>query len=214
VRPLAAEAEEGTPPSSVSREDRLYRDPSGLLSAVGGKLTTYRATGEKIVDQVVRRLPAERRRALGRSRTLELPLRADDFDRSELETELRLRFGVGPVQAAHLVRTYGVEAEALLREAPPTQRRAIGRSRYTLAEVPWCIATECAATLSDVLERRVRAAVFADGQGLPQLAAIAEAAAGRAGWDADRTRAETLAYVAAVRRGYQIVAPARKRSAA
>ena len=214
VRPLAADAEDTTPPSSVSREDRIYSDPSGLLSAAGGKLTTYRATGEKIVDRVVRRLPPARRRTLGRSTTTELPLRDDDFDRDALETELGLRFGVGPVQAAHLVRTYGSEAEPLLRGAPPALRRPIGRSRYTLAEIPWCIETECPATLCDVLERRVRAAIFAAGQGLPDLAPIAEAAAAAAGWDAERTHAETLAYAAAVRRRYQIVAPVRKLSAA
>ncbi|MDH3211741.1 MAG: glycerol-3-phosphate dehydrogenase/oxidase [Myxococcales bacterium] len=214
VRPLAASAEESTPPSSVSREDRIYRDPSGLLSAVGGKLTTYRATGEKIVDRVVRRLPSERRRKLGPSRTAELPLRVDDFDNNELETALRLRFGVGAIQAAHLVRAYGADAEALLCEAPPELRRPVGRSRYTLAEIPWCIETECPASLCDLLERRVRAVLFATGQGLPDLAAIAEAAAARAGWDEERSRAETLAYAASVRRRYQIVAPERNLSAA
>jgi len=121
---------------------------------------------------------------------------------------------VGPVQASHLVRTYGAEAEALLGEAPPELRRPIDRSRYTLAEVPWCIETECPATLCDVLERRVRAAIFAAGQGLPDLASIAEAAGAAAGWDAERTRAETLAYAAAVRRRYQIAAPVHKLSAA
>ena len=35
-----------------------------------------------------------------------------------------------------------------------------------------------------------------------------------AGWDAERTRAEMRAYAASVRRRYQIVAPAEKRSAA
>jgi glycerol-3-phosphate dehydrogenase len=65
VRPLAADPEDTTPPPSVSREDRIYSDPSGLLSVAGGKLTTYRATGEKIVDRVVRRLLPERRRTLG-----------------------------------------------------------------------------------------------------------------------------------------------------
>jgi glycerol-3-phosphate dehydrogenase len=214
VRPLAADAEDTTPPSSVSREDRIYSDPSGLLSAAGGKLTTYRAMGEKIVDRVVGRLSPARRRVLGPSTTTELPLRDDDFDRDALERELGLRFGVGPVQASHLVRTYGAEAEALLGEAPPELRRPIDRSRYTLAEVPWCIETECPATLCDVLERRVRAAIFAAGQGLPDLASIAEAAGAAAGWDAERTRAETLAYAAAVRRRYQIAAPVHKLSAA
>jgi hypothetical protein len=55
----------------------------------------------------------------------------------------------------------------------------------------------------------VRLALFAEGQGLPQLARIAEVAAAAAGWDPERTRAEAAAYAAAVRRRYQIVAAPR-----
>jgi hypothetical protein len=46
------------------------------------------------------------------------------------------------------------------------------------------------------------------GQGLPELDQIARVAAEAAGWDAARTRQEAAAYAAAVRRRYQIVAPA------
>jgi glycerol-3-phosphate dehydrogenase len=214
VRPLAAGPEEDAPPSSVSREHRIYRDPSGLISTAGGKLTTFRAMGEMIVDRVVRQLPDARRQALGPSGTATLPLRADDFDRRAFEAELQLRFGLGPDQCAHLVRTYGGDAEVLLRDAPPELRRPIGSSSFSMAEIPWCFETECPATLCDLLERRIRVAIFAEGQGLPELASIASTAARAAGWDAARERAEALAYAAAVRRRYQIVAPSERRHAA
>jgi glycerol-3-phosphate dehydrogenase len=214
VRPLAAGPEESAPPSSVSREHRIYEDPSGLISTAGGKLTTFRAMGETIVDRVVLQLPAERRRALEPSRTETLPLRADDFDRAEFETDLGLRFGVAPDRCAHLVRTYGREAEELLRSAPPELRWPIGRSRFTLAEIAWCFETECPATLCDLLEHRIRVAIFAEGQGLPELASIASTAARAAGWDSAQENAEALAYAAAVRRRYQIVAPSERRHAA
>jgi hypothetical protein len=57
-------------------------------------------------------------------------------------------------------------------------------------------------------------AIFAVGQGLPELAEIAETAAAAAGWDPERTRAEARDYAAAVRRRYQIIAPDAERSAA
>ena len=56
----------------------------------------------------------------------------------------------------------------------------------------------------------MRLALFAEGQGLPQLARIAEVAAVAAGWDAERARAEASAYAASVRRRYQIVAGPRE----
>jgi len=216
VRPLVAPRDAAGPPSSVSREDRRYADPSGLISAAGGKLTSHRAMAERIVDDVVRRLPPARRRALGRSRTRELAIRPDAFDRAELEAGLAADFGVGAPQAAHLVRTYGAEARPLLEVSAPEWRVPIGRSRYLLAELPWCLRTECAADLCDLLERRVRVALFSPGQGLPEIDAIARAAASAGDWDAGRQRDEVAGYARSLRRHYQIVAPSavRARSAA
>jgi glycerol-3-phosphate dehydrogenase len=214
VRPLAADPDEDAPPSHVSREHRLYEDPSGLVSVAGGKLTTYRGMGEAIVDRALQRLPAARRAALGPSRTADLPLRAGVFDLASFEAELCRRFGIEPKQSAHLARCYGARAVDLLEAASPEERRPIGASRNTLAEIAWSFRSECPATLFDVLERRLGMAIFAMGQGLPELPLIASTAAKAAGWDDDRTRAEAAAYTDAVRRRYQIVPSAPVRSAA
>jgi glycerol-3-phosphate dehydrogenase len=207
VRPLAAPPDAETPASKVSREDRITADPSGLVSVTGGKLTTYRAMGRRVVDRLLARLPAERRAAAGPSRTAAIPLRADDFDRAELEGRLHVRFGVDPSRAAHLVTSWGADAEVLLAAAPPEWREPIGTSRFSYAEIPWSLRHECPAGLCDLLERRVRVALFADGQGLPELERIARVAAEAAGWDAQTADAEAAADAAAVRRRYQIVAP-------
>ena len=206
VRPLVAPAGAESPPSDVSREAEVSRAASGLLSVAGGKLTSFRAMGERVVDRALALLPPARRRASGPSRTAELPLRDDAFARAELEESLRRRVVVSPRSAQHLVTAWGSAAEPLLEAAPAEWRTPIGGSRYLYAEIPWSLRNECAATLCDLLERRVRLALFAEGQGLPQLARIAEVAAAAAGWDAERTRAEAAAYAAAVRRRYQIVA--------
>jgi glycerol-3-phosphate dehydrogenase len=214
VRPLAASPDEAAPSTKVSREHRLYEDPSGLISAAGGKLTTYRAMGEAIVDRALRRLPRARRSELGPSLTAELPLRDDAFDLASFEAELCERFGIHPKQSAHLVRTYGACAEDLLAEARPEERQPVGATRNTIAEIGWSFRTECPATLCDLLERRLGMAIFAVGQGLPELPLIACTAAAAAGWDEERARAESMAYAASVRRRYQIAAPAPARSAA
>jgi glycerol-3-phosphate dehydrogenase len=206
VRPLAADPQETTPSASVSREHRIYENGSGLISLVGGKLTTYRSMAERLVNLVVARLPAERRAALSESRTAELPLRDDDFDPAELEARLRRRFGVAKRSAAHLVRTYGASAEELLDAGRPEDREPIGDTRYLYAEIPWSFRTECPVTLCDLLEHRIRLAIFGDGQGLPQLTRIAALAAEAAGWDAERRESEASAYLATLRRRYQIIA--------
>jgi glycerol-3-phosphate dehydrogenase len=207
VRPLLAPPESETPPSAVSREYRLYQDPSGLISTAGGKLTTYRASAEALVDLVIRRLSRERRSSVGPSRTAGLPLRSDSFVRSEFEAHLRSRFGLAPGRAVHLVRTYGAAAEDLLAGAPPALHGPIGSSRFTWAEIPWVFRTECPATLCDLLERRMRVAILAEGQGLRNLDQISRLAGEAAGWDAARARAESQTYADSVRRRYQIVPP-------
>jgi glycerol-3-phosphate dehydrogenase len=206
VRPLVASGDEAAPASSVSREHRVETDASGLVSAWGGKLTTHRAMAEDIVDRAARRLPHERR--VGRSRTWELPLRDERIDAAELAREIEGRHALPPACADELVRSHGVEALALLDEAPPKLRAPIGSSRFVWAAIPWAVRRECAASLCDVLERRVRLAVFAIGQGTAELGTLARVAGEAAGWDDARTRAEALAYADSVRRRYQIVAPA------
>ena len=208
VRPLVDDGSADRPPSSVSREHRIYEDPSGLVSIAGGKLTTYRAMGEALVDRAIRLSPELRGRRIARSRTAAIPLRDDSFERAALEAELRERHHISPRRIDHLVRCYGAAAERMLAEAPEPLRRPIGHSHFTWAEIPHSIRTECPANLCDLLERRMRMALFAPGQGLPEIAQIAQIAAEAAGWDAERTRAEAVAYAAAVRRRYQIISAA------
>ncbi len=214
VRPLVASPDETTPSSSVARDHRIYEDGSGLISVAGGKLTTYRATGEAVVRRALRRLPAERRRAAGPSRTAMLPLREDGFDFEELVQSLRAHHGLPASAADHLVRTHGADAEAILAEAPAAERTPIGSSRYTYAEIRWVMQREAAVTLCDLLERRMRLALFAVGQGLPELDAIARVAGDAAGWDEERVHAEAADYARCVRRRYQIQPAAPTRHAA
>jgi glycerol-3-phosphate dehydrogenase len=57
LRPLVAAT---GAPSALSREERLLEDPAGtLISVLGGKYTTFRATAERVVDRVERRLGRE-----------------------------------------------------------------------------------------------------------------------------------------------------------
>lgn len=55
IRPLVASGNTGDP-SSASREHSTRLSPRGVLVATGGKLTTYRAQAQQIVDAAVHRL--------------------------------------------------------------------------------------------------------------------------------------------------------------
>jgi glycerol-3-phosphate dehydrogenase len=50
LRALVRNGTEGS--SAVSREERIYESPSGLISVVGGKFTTYRLTAKRLIDRI------------------------------------------------------------------------------------------------------------------------------------------------------------------
>lgn len=55
IRPLVATGNRGDP-ASASREHAIRFSPRGVLAVTGGKLTTFRAMAEEIVDVAIRRL--------------------------------------------------------------------------------------------------------------------------------------------------------------
>src|SRR5690606_3257015 len=128
--------------------------PSGLVTATGGKWTTYRSMAEDAVDAAVE--VGELRPARG-SLTHDLPLvggaRFDPFGDARLVAEYRLE----PDVARHLNRAYGDRAglvAGLAREG--WGDRLVAGHPYIEAEVVYGRDAELACTADDVLARRLR----------------------------------------------------------
>ncbi|MGW2724720.1 glycerol-3-phosphate dehydrogenase/oxidase [Streptomyces sp. NPDC001492] len=131
--------------ADISRRHAVLTSSEGVITVVGGKLTTYRRMAEDAVDAAVaaRRLPA------GPSPTAALPLVGAASPRT-LEA----------VQAPrHLVRRYGTEAPAVLAlgaDEPRLGERVLPGHPVTAAELVWAVRHEGALDESDVLDRRTR----------------------------------------------------------
>ncbi|MGY1747083.1 glycerol-3-phosphate dehydrogenase/oxidase [Blastococcus sp. SYSU D00695] len=142
LRPLVLPASAGTGPgdatADLSRRHLLSED-GGVLTVVGGKLTTYRAMAEETVDAVVERLG----RGAPRSVTARLPL-VGAAPRAVLA-----RVGA----PARLVARYGTEAPAVaaLGEEPLVAGRP-----ETVGELRFAVRAEGARTFADLLDRRTR----------------------------------------------------------
>ena len=97
-------------PSSRSREFRLFRSPSGLLSVAGGKYTTYRHMAEIITDMVAHQFGGRR---LCRTRHFRLEgapaVPWDKFEPAE-SVALIQAHGLSDESARHLVNRYGRHA--------------------------------------------------------------------------------------------------------
>ncbi|MEV4460279.1 glycerol-3-phosphate dehydrogenase/oxidase [Microbispora sp. NPDC049633] len=125
----------GGPTADLSRRHAVLRSPDGVVTVVGGKLTTYRRMAEDAVDAACPHARA--------SRTARLPL-----------------VGAGPVRPGapgRLARRYGSEAWALrelMREDPAlAEPVALGVTR---AELVWAVRHEGALDAADLLDRRTR----------------------------------------------------------
>lgn len=156
LRPLL-DAGEGRS-ADVSRRHAVLTSPEGVVTVVGGKLTTYRRMAEDAVDAA---LAGSGLRA-GPCRTGRLPLVGADAPE-------RLRRLDAP---ARLVSRYGTEALAVLAEARgrPELLEPLAAG-VTAAELRWAVRHEGALDEADLLERRTRAAlVEGDADSLKEAA--------------------------------------------
>ncbi len=102
-------------PSARSREFQMRVAPSGLVTALGGKFTTYRQMAETIVDFLGTRL-GQRRRC--RTRTLPLagtPLQPWPTFFAEKSAAIQLQHPIAADSAAHLLHRYGTQVDAVLK---------------------------------------------------------------------------------------------------
>jgi glycerol-3-phosphate dehydrogenase len=192
VRPLpyTPDVEEGKIPRSHVLHDHAPELP-GLVTVVGGKLTTFRQLAEDAVDDAFRRLG----RKDPRCATARRPFPGAVFDAAETRRSLTTE-GLSQRSADRLIALYGGRSRAVVAEAKgdaallkivhePTG--AIG------AEMVFCVRHEFARTLTDVLARRVLLA-FEPGHGLESAEAIAGLLAARLGWDGARRATEIAEY--------------------
>ncbi|MFJ7212078.1 glycerol-3-phosphate dehydrogenase/oxidase [Amycolatopsis sp. NPDC098790] len=146
LRPLV---EGGGRSADLSRKHAVLAGSDGLLTVVGGKLTTYRRMAEDAVDAAVKLA------GLGVSpcRTARLPL-LGAAPRSSLSL----------VDASpRLVGRYGTEAPrvAALGELDAEFAEPVAPgAEITAAEVVWAVRNEGALDVADVLERRTRLALI------------------------------------------------------
>ena len=201
LRPLLATSPGATnTPSQTSREHELIREPDGLLTIVGGKLTTLRRMGQQVVDVVVEILRGKGReepagpcvtatRALpGGGAPAPLPA-----DRDELPGDVR----------EHLTATYGsrvLDVLALRATAPALASRIDPELPYLWAEVVHAIQHEHAREVADVLMRRVPLFRQARDQGLGVAPLVAASLGEILGWSSARRQSSLEAYASAVAR--------------
>jgi glycerol-3-phosphate dehydrogenase len=228
VRPIIDQG--GGSENSLSRKSEVVVDRDRRLITVnGGKLTTFRRMAEQAIDEVDRLLPRPTADADLRHRLRNAPLwpglSRTDAARWIAELANASAGGMAKRSAAmpasdnasngscavgrvvsHLVRLYGRDAAAILKEATRDQFLGGQTSRprregpplfddlpYCLAELLYLCKTEQVCHLLDLVKRRTSIYFLADDGGQAVFPRIVERIAPVLGWNAERRASELSA---------------------
>jgi glycerol-3-phosphate dehydrogenase len=146
----------GAKTADLSRKHKIFDEPPGLFTITGGKLTTYRAMAQDLVDRVAADLGSG---GPGRTRDIPLGLHGSAVAAVELARDEVTRLGLPPRVAARLVQRYGDdwrEAVRLIRADPSLGEPAVAGLRVLGVELALARSREMALTDEDVLVRRTR----------------------------------------------------------
>lgn len=197
LRPLPASS--GRREGAITRRhlirDHTAEGNAGLLSIIGGKLSTYRSLAGQALDRIERQL---------RGRPLPLQSQRRDHDGGRAEgSERRPARGVAdvlrqlsPPLLDHLRAVYGPrlhDIAALLAEQPSLAAPLCDHGPELEAQVVLAARQEQAASLADVLLRRTGAGWNAC-HGLDSSRRVAALLARELGWQKERVTAELARY--------------------
>lgn len=155
LRPLLASGDGSGSTSDLSRRHAVLTSTTGVVTIVGGKLTTYRRMAQDAVDAAVAHAGLSADPC--RTRTLPLLGAAPRAVLNELEEPARLvrRFGTDAALVLENARQVTGLSDAELL-APASERVPV-----TLAELVFAITHEGAADVDDLLDRRTRVGLVA-----------------------------------------------------
>lgn len=191
VRPLPYQAEGST--GSITRKHIIKdHEPkvSGLLTIIGGKLTTYRSLSEDTIDEVETKLGRRTRKSPTRGTML--PGGAEDYPAAKTAWKRSAPSWLSPESADWLLKVYGMRAREVvaMAEADASLRAPIADGHPAIgAVIPFSFEREHAGTLADVMLRRSMLALERDA-GLATIEPASRLAALSQGWDEARREAE------------------------
>ncbi len=184
--------------SKRSREHDIVHGSGGMLTVVGGKLTTYRSLAAEVVDVAMRELRhRDGRPRHGEARTDAEPLPGGETSDLSQFRERGMELGIPPASVDHLLRHYGTEAAGIFNLGGADRRlfqRLVPDHPAIEAEVVHAVRRELAQTVEDVLVRRFHLYYEHPAQGGPAARRVAELMGEELRWDEFRIGEEVQRY--------------------
>jgi glycerol-3-phosphate dehydrogenase len=138
LRPLAANPHNSASTKELSRRHKITLSPSGLLTIIGGKWTTYRRMAEETIDRAIKAGLLNKEKCV----TSQLKLTTFTSDNSSE------RFSI--------YGDHSINIEKMISDKPELGIPIDPRLPYTRAEILWICRNEMPFRLEDILARRTR----------------------------------------------------------
>ena len=203
LRPLKADDGGADDPSAASREHTIAERVPGLVSVTGGKLTTYRAMAQQVVDAVQRSLGVRR----GSAPTGAMPLAGGGVADLSAEIHAASTLTSDTGVATRLVHAHGDawrEVWSLTTDDVSLMEKVEAGRPYLLAELAHAVREEMAMTLGDLLIRRIPLAFETRDHGRGAARRVAAPVARWLGWSPVEMRAAIAEFDAEVERMFRI----------
>lgn len=213
ARPLV-DSEDGGDTKKLARDDVIEVDPaSGLISIMGGKWTTHRAMAEDTIHRVQQALGLPHAISQTRNYVLYGGKGFTDDYWNKLHCQKRL-----PGKTArHLASKFGTAAETILALASESGALLdpILEGRPAIkAEVVYAVRHEMAATIEDVLARRIGMQLYSWRDAIQAAPVVGSLMAEELHWTSSFTRAAITHYVEKINHLLDSAGLTRKRSSA
>lgn len=195
--------------SSVSREHEVLVGTDGLISIVGGKLTTYRLMSAETVDAAIKQMGAHAelpQRGSSSTGKESLPGAKDWPEEGGLAVVAERIAAAGAPHVALdtaelFASTYGTRGISVAKrclEHPELAARLVPGRPEILAQVDEAVQHEFATGVSDILIRRTQLFFRDRNQGLGAAPGVAARLQAILGWDEARCQSEIEAFQAEV----------------
>ncbi len=197
-RPLVLPAKPDQSTAKLSRTHTVLQSPSGLVTIVGGKLTTYRRMAQDTVDVLSRRDGSKPVHP-----TAHLPLQGSAGWATQQQEVVRRgrELGLAGDIIEHLAKNYGTETLAILQivsNDPSLATRLVPDLPYIQAEVLYGCRQEMAMTPYDIIARRTSITLEDRQRGLGVVDQVAALMAQELHWTSDQQKAMAHDYRVAI----------------
>jgi glycerol-3-phosphate dehydrogenase len=193
-RPLIRPRKKNASTAQLSRTHAVLESPTGLISIVGGKLTTYRRMAQDTVDVLSKR---DETKLVHPTESLLLH-GSTTWPLAKYELQKKgATLGLATDTIEHLGHSYGSEVSKLLdliTNDPTLTRRLIDDLPYIAAEVIYACRAEMAMTPEDILARRTSIALEDRQRGLGIVDEVASLMAREHGWSLAEQQEQVRVY--------------------